>query len=524
MNTGRARAEVRTLEEKLTQAEFRREADAMLARLALEAPFFWPENEEKQQQRLKRAAANPVFFCRTYLPHHFSQVSAPFHYELVKLMEPPSGTGGPESLAAAVAAPREFGKTTSAFGYLLHQICFKRRRFIIIGSDSEDRASDLSGRLIMELLYNQRLHQDFGELAKANRPVDNFVTTNGIRVKARGLGQRLRGLKFSLGQPGRPDLVILDDLEYDPYERNGKNKKGAADPEMVRRILDWVKLEVLPALEAGGNLLILGTILRWQSALQRMLTAAEEPFRQFRRRLYRAVQEDGSSLWEARYPADRLKLQKRFLGVAAFNREKMNEPLPEPGLFREEWIHYYHPDILKDRQLLVASFFEPSLQTGAGAAQRAVVTVGWDRQQSIFYVMDACIRRSSLEEALRGICQRHRRSPYEILGVADPLFMEPQFREFARLGGQEGGLPPLQGVAQQVAGESRVAALSPCWPGAGSALSGATRTRTCWWSSSSIFPPRPWVTAGLRPWAGPSAWPRIGQVDLMSFLRCTLIK
>ena len=126
---------------------------------------------------------------------------------------------------------------------------------------------------------------------------------------------------------------------------------------MVRRILDWVKLEVLPSLEAGGNLLILGTILRWQSALQRMLTAAEEPFRHFRRRLYRAVQEDGSSLWEARYPADRLKLQKRFLGVAAFNREKMNEPLPEPGLFREEWIHYYHPDILKDRQLLVARLF-----------------------------------------------------------------------------------------------------------------------------------------------------------------------
>ncbi|MGA8141913.1 MAG: hypothetical protein WB948_14680, partial [Desulfobaccales bacterium] len=95
------------------------------------------------------------------------------------------------------------------------------------------------------------------------------------------------------------------------------------------------------------------------------------------------------------------------------------------------------------------------------AAQRAVVTVGWDRQQSIFYVMDACIRRSTLEEALRGICHRHRRSPYEILGAANPLFKEPRFREFARLGGQEGGLPPLQGVAQQVAGESRVAALSP---------------------------------------------------------------
>ena len=50
-------------------------------------------------------------------------------------------------------------------------------------------------------------------MAKANRPVDDFVSKNGIRVKARGLGQRLRGLKFSSKQPSRPDLVMLDDLE-----------------------------------------------------------------------------------------------------------------------------------------------------------------------------------------------------------------------------------------------------------------------------------------------------------------------
>jgi len=139
----------------------------------------------------------------------------------------------------------------------------------------------------------------------------------------------------------------------------------------------------------------------------------------------------------------------------------MNEPLPEAGLFREEWIHYYHPDILKDRQLLVAGFFEPSLEIGAGAGYRAAVTVGWDRPQLIFYVIDAFIRRGTLEEALRGICHRHRRCPYEILGVANSLFQGLLFQEFERLGREEGGRPPLQGVSPRLAGESRVAALSP---------------------------------------------------------------
>ena len=97
---------------------------------------------------------------------------------------------------AVVAAPREFAKTTvCTFGYVLHQICFRRRHFIIIGSDTDDLASDLTGYLYLELLYNERLLQDFGELVKANRAVDDFVTLNDIRVKSRGRGQRLRGLK-----------------------------------------------------------------------------------------------------------------------------------------------------------------------------------------------------------------------------------------------------------------------------------------------------------------------------------------
>ena len=42
-----------------------------------------------------------------------------------------------------------------------------------------------------------------------------------------------------------------------------------------------------------------------------------------------------------------------------------------------------------------------------------------------------------------------------------PLFQELPFPEFERLGLEEGGLPPLRGVSQEPAKESRVAALSP---------------------------------------------------------------
>jgi predicted phage terminase large subunit-like protein len=436
-----------TLKKKLTKAEFRQKADDILMRLTLEVTPFWEDNEEKQKTRRDRAGADPLYFCRTYLPHYFNKAPAAFHYELVGFLEQ---RGDGVVTPVAVAAPREFAKTTvCSFGYVLHQICFNRRHFILIGSDSEDLASDLTGYLYLELLYNERLHQDFGQLVKANKAVDDFVTANDIRVKARGRGQRLRGLKH---RQWRPDLVILDDLENDVNVRN---------PEIVQQILDWVKSAVYPALDAQGSLMIIGTILRWRSALHLMLSSPEEPYCHFQRRIYRAFQEDGSSLWEARHPVAKLAQQKQMMGALAFNREKMNEPAPESGFFKEEWIHYYHPDILKDRNLVVTGFFDPSLESGAGSDYKAAITVGWDPGEMIFYVMDAFIQKTTLEQTLGAIFNRHREYGYQIFGVEDNLFQRLLLKEFDRLGRERGQMLPVKGVTSRLAKETRVASLSP---------------------------------------------------------------
>jgi predicted phage terminase large subunit-like protein len=436
-----------TLKKKLTKAEFRQRADEILMRLTLDVTPFWEDGEEKQETRLARAATDPLYFCRKYLPHYFDKAPAPFHYELIGFLEE---RGGEVVTPVVVAAPREFAKTTvCAFGYVLHQICFQRRHFILIGSDSDDLASDLTGYLYLELLYNERLHQDFGQLVKANRAVDDFVTANDIRVKARGRGQRLRGLKH---RQWRPDLVILDDLENDVNVRN---------PEIVQQILDWVKSAVYPALGARGTLMIIGTILRWRSALHLLLTSPEEPYCHFQRRIYRAVQEDGSSLWEARHSATRLAQQKQMMGSLAFNREKMNEPVPESGFFKEEWIRYYHPDSLKDRDLVVVGFFDPSLESGAAADYKAFITVGWDRREMMFYVMDAFIQKTTLEQTLGAIFNRHQEYGYLMFGVEDNLFQRLLLKEFERLGQERSQLLPVKGVTNRLAKETRVASLSP---------------------------------------------------------------
>ena len=104
-------------------------------------------------------------------------------------------------------------------------------------------------------------------------------------------------------------------------------------------------------------------------------------------------------------------LQKQLMGTVAFNREKMNEPTPIKGLFQEQWLHYYHPDSLKDRNLIVVGFFDPSLESGSSADYKAVVSVGYCQEESVFYVLDAFIQKTTLEQTLRAVFNRHREQP-----------------------------------------------------------------------------------------------------------------
>jgi len=464
-----------TLKKKLTKKEFQERYSQILGRLFYEATAFADTSESAKKARRGKSLADPFDFFRTYLPHYFTNEFAPFHRELLELLEERpgkkavgAGSTRPGRLEAAptalpqvvtpvvVAAPREFAKTTiTSFGYVLHQVCQGLRHFIIIGSDTEDLASDLTGYIYLELLYNERLKCDFGELVRDNWAVDDFVTLNDVRLKARGRGQRLRGLKH---KQHRPDLIILDDVENDQQARS---------PDLVKKLLSWITGAIYPSIDAGGNLFWIGTILARKSALYTAIHAEEEPWKHWTRRIYRALNEDPArqdaaptSLWPSRHPVAKLLEQKRLMGSLAFNREKQNDPVDEEGFFQEAWFQFYHPADLTGKDLIVAGFFDPSVGTGETADYKAVLTVGLERREMIFYVLDAYIRRGSLDEALRAAFIRHEQWNYWLFGVEDNLFQRLLLREFDRLSKERGIVLPVRGVTARTAKETRISRLS----------------------------------------------------------------
>jgi hypothetical protein len=53
------------LNKKLTKSAFRQKADRILMRLSMDVTPFWEDTEDKRERRLKKAAADPLYFCRT---------------------------------------------------------------------------------------------------------------------------------------------------------------------------------------------------------------------------------------------------------------------------------------------------------------------------------------------------------------------------------------------------------------------------------------------------------------------------
>ena len=398
-----------------------------------------PLDAKKRQERIQRAERDKFYFFKTYLPHYFSTESAPFHRELIALLDV---RGTP----VAIAAPRGHAKSTIvSLAYPLHQILFEQRHFIILVSDSKDQAEMFVASIKLELEENERIRQDFDDLRNPGVwAEDKFLTKNGVLVLARGSRQRIRGLK---NRQHRPDLVVIDDLENDQSVRN---------PKIVKKTLDWLLEAVYGSLTHDASLFVIGTLLSRNSVLAQLL---QNPA--WITRKYKAILDDGTPLWPARWSREELEKRRQIMGSHRFNQEFMNEPRDDEGLFREEWIRYYDESELMGVNLVHYMFIDPSVGAGESADYKAIVTVGVDLRGPVYYVRDAWIRKASIDAMIRAAYVRYERFHPVHVGIEANGFQKVLLRDFDYAAKERGYYLPIRQVTHSIAKESRVARLSP---------------------------------------------------------------
>ena len=317
---------------------------------------------EGKEERIARAKKDFLFFATTYFPHYFTlRGFSELHRALSDSFTIISqGKGGNRF---AFAAPRANAKTTyTAQLFPLWCICFNFKKFIIEISDAVELVEGNLEAIKAELEDNANLAFDFPEACGISESwkVGEFVTRNGVKLKAFGSGKRLRGVKFGAY---RPDLAILDDLENDTNVRS----KDQRD-----KLESWLDSAVMNLGDATHSMdvLYIGTILHYDSVLSRKLQLSfwnpkkfksilQYPQRmdlwdsfsalylsnqklaeEFYLRHAKAMERGAKLLWGEALSLKKL-MEIRAQNPRAFAKAQQNEPNTETQKFKTENFRFY---------------------------------------------------------------------------------------------------------------------------------------------------------------------------------------
>lgn len=249
---------------------------------------------------------NQAAFAKAFVPHYTKFEFANWHRQLFKDLR--------DEELLVVAAPREHAKSTCVgLIHVLHCICYQKKNFILIVSDSISQAEKFIASVQYELETNEFLRAIYGDLIdRSQKWTDKtFITKTGIMVAASGNGSNLRGLRH---RNFRPDLVIGDDLENDEHVMTAGQRA---------KTWSWLTKSFLNLGGEGTQIVIIGTVLHYASMLNRLLSP--EFSEVWTQRKYRALNGD-VPLWPAYWNLERLNEKRKQIGSAAFATEFLNEP------------------------------------------------------------------------------------------------------------------------------------------------------------------------------------------------------
>lgn len=300
-------------------------------------------SQEKKIQVLKRAFEDDIqAFGEFFFPHHLQLATPPFHQDLYRLYQQFIQFLG-------IAAPRGHAKSTiTDLVYLAWAIVHNKIAvggpsldFGLLISDTYTQAELFLDTVKAEFESNERLRDFYGDMVTdtwsggrivvaVERNPDGTPKTV-VMIKAVGAGMKVRGLKW---RGSRPKLALIDDLENDELVESLERR------EKLER---WFNKALLPSIAKDGRVIMIGTILHYDSLLNKVI--GKDTYQQFTKRLYRAVNERGA-LWPEHLDLlelEQIKSDYMKNGMAyAFYQEYQNDPVSgENRKFKLEKINYY---------------------------------------------------------------------------------------------------------------------------------------------------------------------------------------
>jgi predicted phage terminase large subunit-like protein len=329
----------------------------------------------------------------------------------------------------AIAAPRGHGKTTAVSGsYVLANVCFRERSYVLLVSDTVSQAVQFLGDIKTQLLSNEQLRQLFKikEFIKEAEDDIIVVCTDGhmFRIQAKGSEQKVRGLKWN-GK--RPDLIVCDDLENDEIVMNKDRRE---------KFRNWFGKALIPCRSASGIVRYVGTILHSDSMLERLMPkhydkrTVVEPLKTWTTKKetwkavkYRAHTDDFSKiLWPERFPKEKLLMERQFQidqGTPEnYSQEYLNIPIDETFAYfkRADFYPMREEDLGRPLRYYITA--DLAITKDDRADYSAFVVAGVDDQRRL-YIVDVLRERLDAREIVDLILDLERAWKPEVFGIEE---------------------------------------------------------------------------------------------------------
>lgn len=283
------------------------------------------------------------FVARPYFPLE----TPPFHKEILDLISDKNNR------RIGVIAPRGHAKSTTVdMTYPLWAGCFEQEEFIVIISDTYTQAAEFINALKDEFENNSKIKWLFGNMKGDDWQDGEFVLSNGIKYAAKGSGMKIRGIRH---RHTRPTLMIFDDIE------NDENIKSA---EQRQKLYHWFTKAAIPALARGGRAVVIGTILHFDSLVNKVMKQ-QDVFKSWQTRVFYAIttEEDGTerALWPEHRSLEKLRAMRDdpsdqdFIGSITFAQEYQHKPFSEEdAIIQPDWIKECEPSQVPDKHTRLA--------------------------------------------------------------------------------------------------------------------------------------------------------------------------
>lgn len=384
------------------------------------------------------------FFAQAYFPQYFTSAIPAFHLEMYSDMEQIiNGKGGHKY---AIASPRGSAKTT-LWDFVLPAWCalYRKKRFIILISDSSSQAESYLGNIKEEVASNEYIIQDFGKLQGATWRMDEILLKNDVKIAAKGSGKAIRGLKH---KNFRPDLFIIDDAE---------NDENVESEDQRKKLESWFDKAISKAGDEKTDIIVIGTILHYDSLLSKLLKRPG-----FKTRKYQGVLSGSDSglwdEWERLYTnlddINRVETARFFYeenkvamlegvkvlwpekvsyydyrvmildeGIASFNSEVQNEPInPADCPIREDEIIFY--DVLPDlSRCAIIGAVDPSMGKTRRSDKSAIAIIAKD-EAGYMYVLESDGKRRHPDIIIEDILKYAVQYPFQQFGCETIQFQE----------------------------------------------------------------------------------------------------